>query len=107
MAVVEYFAHFCAGLFLCNCIPHLVAGLQGRAFPTPFATPRGIGDSSPLINFLWGLSNLVAGGAWLVNYPFHVGINAGTLFLLCGVLALGTYLAVHFGHVRAGAVRKN
>ena len=51
---MHYVAAFFAGAFLCNCIPHLDCGLRGAPFPTPFAKPRGIGDSSPLINVLWG-----------------------------------------------------
>ena len=45
-AIIQFFA----GAFLCNCIPHLAAGLQGRAFPTPFARLRGATRSSPLLN---------------------------------------------------------
>ena len=58
---MNYAATFLAGAFLCNCIPHLGAGLQGIPFPTPFAKPRGIGNSSPLVNFLWGVFNLCVG----------------------------------------------
>lgn len=43
-----HLAPFFAGAFLCNALPHLAAGLQGRPFPTPFATPHGVGDSPPL-----------------------------------------------------------
>jgi len=42
---MSYAVIFFAGAFLCNCIPHLCAGLQGMPFPTPFAKPRGIGKS--------------------------------------------------------------
>jgi len=47
-----------AGAFFCNCIPHLASGLRGEPFPTPFARPRGVGNSSPLANVLWGTANL-------------------------------------------------
>ncbi len=97
MSILVYAAHFFTGAFLCNCIPHLVVGLQGQAFPTPFATPRGVGKSSPLVNFLWGLFNLVAGSVLVMNHPIALGINAGTVLMLVGTLCLGTYLAVHFG----------
>jgi hypothetical protein len=40
-----YLALFFAGAFLCNAIPHLAAGTMGMPFPTPFARPRGIGNS--------------------------------------------------------------
>jgi len=97
---LEYAVDFFAGAFLCNCLPHLVSGLQGNPFPTPFATPRGVGESSPLINFAWGLANLVAGLALLTVSPVLVELSLRALAFLAGVIALGTYLAVHFGRVR-------
>lgn len=56
MSLVHDLADFGAGLFLCNCLPHLAAGLQGQPFPSPFSKPRGVGNSSPLVNVLWGCS---------------------------------------------------
>ena len=95
-----YLALFFAGAFLCNSVPHLVAGLQGAPFPSPFAKPRGIGNSPPLVNFLWGLFNLLAGG-WLWSiYPVRPGPYLGFVVLVLGALAIGIYLAVHFGKVR-------
>lgn len=95
-------AAFFAGAFLCNGIPHLVCGLQGSPFPTPFARPRGIGDSPPLVNFLWGLFNLLLGLALLAAFPLSIGLNLPFVACLLGALALGTYLSRHFGAVRAG-----
>ena len=92
-------ALFFAGALLCNSLPHLVSGLQGRAFPTPFAKPRGVGHSSPLINFLWGLANLVVGLILLARNPVTLGVNSGSLAMLAGALLLGIYLALHFGKV--------
>jgi hypothetical protein len=100
-------ALFFAGAFLCNCIPHLSAGLQGVPFPTPFAKPRGVGNSSPLLNFLWGAGNVVAGLAILANHPIVVGLNQDCLAIAAGALLLGTYASRHFGKVRRqqGAAR--
>src|SRR6266496_2966301 len=50
---------------LCNCVPHFISGLRGEPFPTPSAKPRGVGDSSALLNFFWGSLNLFAGIALL------------------------------------------
>jgi len=58
-------ANFFTGALLCNALPHLAAGLQGRRFQTPFARPRGVGESSALVNVLWGFFNLLAGLALL------------------------------------------
>jgi len=61
----HYIACFFAGLFLTNVIPHFVHGISGDSFPTPFANPPGKGLSSPLINILWALFNLVIGYIFL------------------------------------------
>ncbi len=72
---MTYLLLFLAGALLCNAIPHLAAGLRGEPFPTPFAKPRGVGLSPPLVNFLWGLLNLVV-GLWLAaERPFALGVN--------------------------------
>ena len=92
-----HLGHFFTGVLLCNALPHLVAGLQGKPFPTPFAKPRGIGLSSPLINFLWGLLNFALGLLLLGHVPLILGANIGFGLALLGALAIGCYLALHFG----------
>ena len=99
---MNYIADFFAGAFLCNCIPHLVCGLQGAPFPTPFAKPRGIGDSPPVVNFFWGAFNGLAGAALLARHPVAVGLNTDFLVLVAGALVLGAQMALHFGRVRQG-----
>jgi hypothetical protein len=47
-----YLARFFAGAFLANAVPHFVSGMQGRPFPSPFASPPGKGDSSPTVNVI-------------------------------------------------------
>jgi hypothetical protein len=101
---MHYVALFLAGALLCNCIPHLAAGLQGLPFPTPFARPRGIGHSSPLLNFLWGAFNIFAGLAILSYYPVALAPNYDCLAIAAGALLLGTYLSRHFDKVRKGRV---
>ena len=54
MSMLPNVGNFFAGAFLCNAIPHLASGLKGETFPTPFATPRGVGNSSAMLNFFWG-----------------------------------------------------
>ena len=49
------------GAFLTNAVPHLVAGVMGRPFQSPFAKPPGQGLSSSTVNVLWGFANLVVG----------------------------------------------
>ena len=57
----NFVACFFAGMFLANVVPHFIHGISGAAFPTPFAHPPGKGLSSPTVNVLWGLLNLVLG----------------------------------------------
>lgn len=57
----DYIACFFAGAFLANVVPHFVHGISGDPFPTPFAHPPGRGLSSPTVNVVWALVNLVAG----------------------------------------------
>lgn len=91
---------FFAGMFLCNAVPHSVAAVQGRLFPTPFAKPPGVGDSSPGVNFLWGFANLVVGSALLSGVPVSIGVNAHFLTMLAGVFVIGLFLSIHFGKVQ-------
>src|SRR5258708_24555669 len=67
MLMVWYFyiAWLFAGAFLANAIPHTVQGICGNRFQTPFASPRGVGESSAIVNVIWGFTNLAIGGVLL------------------------------------------
>ena len=52
---------FFGGVLLINAVPHMVSGLTGRPFQTPFAKPPGKGLSSSTVNVFWGFLNLVIG----------------------------------------------
>jgi hypothetical protein len=93
---------FFAGAFLCNSVPHLVAGLQGRKFPTPFSIPPAIGYSSALTNVIWGLFNAVPGLLLIGAAPLKIGLNAGCISALLGAIVVGAFVAIHFGRVAAG-----
>ena len=49
------------GAFLANAVPHLVSGMMGRPFQSPFAKPPGQGFSSSTTNVLWGFFNVLVG----------------------------------------------
>jgi len=55
----HYLACFFAGFWGVNVLPHLLHGINGQAFPTPFASPPFQGLSSPLVNTAWALFNIV------------------------------------------------
>ena len=63
----HYSAYFFGGAFLANSVSHLVNGVSGRAFQSPFASPPGVGLSSSTVNVLWGLLNLAI--AYLAAVP--------------------------------------
>ena len=62
----DVLAYFFGGVFLANFVPHFVAGVSGRPFPSPFATPPFRGLSSPVVNVLWALFNFAVAYAMLV-----------------------------------------
>jgi len=57
----HYVSCLFAGIFLTNFVPHFIHGVSGDSFPSPFSNPPGKGLSSPFINVLWALANLVIG----------------------------------------------
>ena len=104
---MTYALLFLAGALLCNCIPHLAAGLRGEAFPTPFASPPGQGLSSPVVNFVWGAGNLLIGLELLAANLDAGDPRFGRLALIAGFVGLGLFLSYHFGRVRAGATPRD
>ncbi len=101
MLILTYLAHAFGCALLVNAIPHCVNGLSGQAFQSPFANPPGVGESSPVVNVLWGASNVFVGSVLLCKVgDFTAGVNLDTA--LCAIVALATavVLANHFGKVR-------
>jgi hypothetical protein len=96
-------SYFFGGVFLTNALPHLVSGLMGRTFQSPFAKPPGKGLSSSTVNILWGWFN-VAVGYFLV---FHVGqfdihSIADVASIGAGGLLISIFAARHFGQFHGG-----
>ncbi|VIO81173.1 hypothetical protein [Bradyrhizobium ivorense] len=96
-------AYFFGGAFLTNAIPHVVAGMMGEPFQTPFAKPRGEGLSTSTVNILWGFFNLLV-GYLLVCRVGEFGLrNTGDVTaLFLGGLAIGLVLARRFGRFHGG-----
>jgi len=96
-----YLAHFFAGVFLANAAPHFVQGISGHPFQSPFASPPGVGESSPVINALWGFANGAVGYLLLTAVgEFTPGASLDSLVVGVGALATALLLAAHFGRVR-------
>ena len=97
-------SYFFGGLFLCNAIPHVVSGLMGRPFQSPFAKPPGEGLSSSTVNVLWGAFNLVIAYVLICRVgDFNLRSTADVAVLGLGFLAIGLFAARHFGRFHGGS----
>lgn len=56
---MDFFIAVCFGFFVTNSLPHLIPGIHGKEFHSPFASPPVKGKSSAVVNVLWGVFNLV------------------------------------------------
>lgn len=101
MAWYVYLAYFVAGLCLANGIPHFVNGISGKKFQSPFASPPGVGESSPVVNVIWGMVNFVI--SWILIFGvgnFSLGFTLDVLMVTLGMIIASAGLALHFGRVR-------
>src|ERR1700677_512450 len=102
-----FLLQFVARLFLANGVPHFVQGISGEWFQTPFASPPGVGESSPVINVLWGMLHLAAafvllfelapkGAAWACwsSPPFARGMSDGCARVVRAICKRSVMLAV-------------
>ena len=92
----HYIAAFFAGAFLCNSVPHLVNGLSGDAFPTPFANPPGKGLSPAYINVAWGLFNLLIGYILYKISKISTENKIGIVLFSTGIALMGIMLSITF-----------
>lgn len=103
-----YLAYFVAGLLLANGIPHFVNGISGRRFQSPFASPPGRGESSPLTNVIWGLVNFIIGYLLLTGIgAFQGGLTVVTLVICLGFILMSIILAVYFGRIRVSQSKQS
>jgi hypothetical protein len=98
-----YISYFFGGAFFANAIPHLVSGMMGRAFQSPFSKPPGKGLSSSTVNVLWGWFN-IALGYFLI---FQVGKFDLREIPQVAVIGIGAFLisffsARQFGRLHGG-----
>ena len=91
------------GAFLANAVPHLVSGMMGRPFQSPFAKPPGQGLSSSTVNALWGFFNLAVGYVLICRVgDFQLRNTADAAALGLGVLLLSILSARQFGRFNGG-----
>jgi len=106
VSVGVHVAHFFGGALIANSVPHITTGLEGRPFQTPFASPPGKGESSPIINVLWGGFNLAAGVLLLKANPVEMGLNTDFLTCVAGGLGISLFMAHNFAKVHEERQRK-
>ncbi len=99
-----YISYFFGGVFLGNAIPHLVSGMMGRPFQTPFGKPPGQGLSSSTVNVLWGFVNVAVSyvlicrvGDFRLRSTTHITL-LGLGFLLVSLLGARTFGRFHGGN---------
>ena len=92
----HYVACFTAGLFLTNAVPHFVHGVSGDSFPSPFANPPGKGLSSPMVNVLWALANVVIGYILLRIGKVSQTNKWSLLAFFAGVVFISIMLSITF-----------
>ncbi|HEY1787031.1 MAG TPA: hypothetical protein VGJ73_02695 [Verrucomicrobiae bacterium] len=103
MEWLHYVAYFFGGTFFTNAIPHLVSGLMGRPFQSPFAKPPGRGLSSATVNVLWGFLNLVFGYLFVFRVGnFSLDDVADAISLGLGILVMSLVAAHIFGRINDG-----
>src|ERR1700693_2108818 len=103
MEWIHYVSYFFGGAFLTNALPHLISGLMGRPFQSPFAKPPGQGLSSSTINVLWGFLNLVFAYLLLCHVgDFVLRSIAHAAACGLGMLLVGLFTARHFGQFNGG-----
>ena len=103
MEWLYYLSYLFGGAFLTNALPHLMSGLMGRPFQSPFAKPLGQGLSSSTVNALWGFLNL--GIAYLLLClvgNFDVRATDQVIVAGLGAVLFGVRMARRFGRFHGG-----
>jgi len=83
-------------LFLANAVPHTIAGPLILNLPTPFSGGPG-GLSSPMVNELWGLSNIAIGLVLISRIRPWLGKTAIRATMLVTAFAFAIFLTWAIG----------
>ena len=103
MAWLDLVSYVFGGVFSANAVPHLVSGMMGRPFQSPFAKPPGEGLSSSTVNVLWGFFNLVIGYLLVCRVgDFDLRHMGDVVAFGLGSLFISLFSARHFGRFHGG-----
>jgi hypothetical protein len=103
MLELSILSYFFGGVLLANAIPHVVSGMTGRPFQSPFAEPRGEGLSSSTVNVIWGFFNIVVGYLLVCRVgDFELRSTGDVAALGAGALLVALFSARHFGRFHGG-----
>ena len=97
----NFIACFFAGMLLANVVPHFVYGVCGDRFPTPFAKPPGKGLSSPTVNVVWALFNLVVGFLLFRVGKVSSGDTLALVLFFAGIAVISLFSSVRFAQKHA------
>jgi hypothetical protein len=98
-------AYFFGGAFLANAVPHVVSGMMGKPFQSPFAKPPGEGLSSSTVNVLWGFLNVVIGYLLVCHVGDFELRNTGDIVAFgAGAFLISLFSARHFGRFNGGVL---
>jgi hypothetical protein len=98
MTIYNYIMCFFAGAVLANAVPHFVHGISGDRFPTPFARPPGKGLSSPILNVVWSLFNLLLGYILFRGGQVSSGGDTALIVFFLGIAVLSIPSSLRFAH---------
>jgi hypothetical protein len=99
----HYVAYFFGGAFFANTLPHLINGISGSPFQSPFASPPGQGLSSSTVNVAWGLFNLAIAYLLVCRVgSFELRKTQHVLVFGAGILVMSIMLARAFGRLHGG-----
>ncbi len=103
MSPLQIIGYFFGGAFLVNAIPHFVAGVMGRPFQSPFASPPGEGLSPAWVNVLWGSANFAIAYLLLARSK-RFDFRRWNHILVAGLggLVMALMLSISFGRFHGG-----
>ena len=95
MSIVNMIGWFFCGVFVVNTLPHLIHGVAGEKFPSPFDKPHGKKLSSPTLNVIWAFINLsIFSTIFYFNQFSYTAIHG--VIMLIGAFAMAIFLSRYF-----------